>query len=192
MLTNLQLSNLRVIADAAVSCELLTGIPADLLAAQCILESGWLKAAPANNCFGIKNFRGSYGRQLLPTKEWFSAHDLAWFLHLGDGRTASLVDPTLAPSPSGRRLYRVMDWFATFPDLKSCFNRRAGLFLQTPYSVLQAVYSTDHNFERYVRSLSPIYATAPNYADAVLSLVRQPEVADAITEARMSIGQIKV
>lgn len=191
MLTPTQLSNLATIAAASVSCEFTTGTPADLLCAQCILESAWLKAAPGNNCFGIKDWAGNpYGRQLIPSREWFNDHELAWFLHLNDRRTAIPVENT-APTPSGRLLYRTMDWFATFPDLKSCFNKRAALFLYGSYRTFQVTYTTDHNFENYVRGISKFYSTTPNYADVVLSIVRQPDVVEAITVARMNVGQPK-
>src|SRR5438477_8715451 len=88
-----QKANLRLIAEAAVASERSTGCPAELQAAQCILETGWLKHAPGNNCFGIKSYGGASGRQLLNTREWFSDADAARFLALGDGRTASLATP---------------------------------------------------------------------------------------------------
>ena len=49
-----QLAALRRIAEAAVTAERETGCPAEISAAQCIVESAWLQIAPGNNCFGIK------------------------------------------------------------------------------------------------------------------------------------------
>jgi len=49
-----QLAALRRIAEAAVAAERETGCPAEISAAQCIVESAWLQVAPGNNCFGIK------------------------------------------------------------------------------------------------------------------------------------------
>ncbi len=43
------------IAEAAVAAERETGCPAEISAAQCVLESSWLRVAPGNNCFGIKS-----------------------------------------------------------------------------------------------------------------------------------------
>jgi hypothetical protein len=85
--------NLFFIAQAAVASEQSTGCPAELQAAQCILETGWLKQAPGNNCFGIKIYDGAYGRQLLHTREWFTDAETARFLALGEGRTAELIQP---------------------------------------------------------------------------------------------------
>jgi flagellum-specific peptidoglycan hydrolase FlgJ len=49
-----QLAALRRIAEAAAGAERATGCPAEISAAQCIVESAWLRVAPGNNCFGIK------------------------------------------------------------------------------------------------------------------------------------------
>jgi flagellum-specific peptidoglycan hydrolase FlgJ len=62
VLTQEQQQALTQIASAAVNAERATGIPAELSAAQCILESAWLTRAPGNNCFGIKatDHNGAY------------------------------------------------------------------------------------------------------------------------------------
>jgi len=188
-LTQQQLSNLSVyIAPAAIDCELKLSIPADLTAAQCILESAWLKIKPGWNCFGIKNYDGSFGRQLLLTREFFNDKELAWFLHLGDGREASLVDPSVPANAAGRREYRVMDYFATFPDLTACFAKRASLFLHGTYLTFAKAYQQDHNFEAYVRAVAKVYATAPNYAEVIMSIIRMPEVVEALDDAKEAVG----
>src|SRR5579872_7370119 len=86
-----QRTKLRQIAQAAVASERATGCPAELQAAQCILETGWLSHAPGNNCFGIKSYPGESGRQLLHTREWFTDTGVRQFLASGDGRTAELA-----------------------------------------------------------------------------------------------------
>lgn len=188
-LSPMQQTNLHLIADASITCEMRTSIPADLICAQCILESAWLKVAPGHNCFGIKSYLGEFGRQLLMTREWFDDHSLAWFLHLGDSRTATLVDPTLPPDSKGRRQYRCYDWFSTFPDLASCFAKRASLFQHGAYGMYATAYSQDHNFDRYARSVAQKYATAPNYADVIMSIVRMPEVVEALQDAKEAVGK---
>lgn len=104
------------IANIAVKVEKSHDCPAEVLYAQCAVESKWLKAAPGNNCFGYKEYKGAFGRQLLSTWEKFTPDQLTAFLRLGDGRKI-LTDN--APN------YEVLDWFATFPDLESCFVKRA-------------------------------------------------------------------
>lgn len=176
---------LEQIAQAAVACEEQTGCPALLLAAQCILESGWLAHAPGNNCFGIKQYTGAYGRQLLRTQEWFGAAELARFLDLGDGRTAKPVLPARQDA-RGRHLYDVMDWFATFATLADCFAKRAALFSAGRYAPFAEAYRQHGDIEAYVRGIAPIYATDPGYAKAVLSLVDDSSIQGALRAARQS------
>src|SRR5437588_781772 len=122
-----QKTNLRLIAQAAVASERATACPAELQVAQCILETGWLKHTPGNNCFGIKSYEGAFGRQLLHTREWFTDAEDRRFVALGDGRTAEAAKP-IQQDAHGRKLYNVQDWFATFATLGDCFARRAAMF----------------------------------------------------------------
>jgi flagellum-specific peptidoglycan hydrolase FlgJ len=178
-----QKKKLRLIAQAAVAAEKATACPAELQAAQCILESGWLDHAPGNNCFGIKSFSGENGRQLLATREWFTGEELARFLALGDGRTARIAQPGRHDA-RGRRLYHVRDWFASFATLADCFARRAAGFTAGRYAPFAAAYQADHNLEALVRGIAPIYATDPSYADKVLGFVHDPDIQEAISRAR--------
>ena len=178
-----QKNNLRLIAQAAVASEKATRCPAELQTAQCILETGWLAHAPGNNCFGVKSYTGEFGRQLLSTREWFNAQDLSRFLALGDGRTAAAAIP-LQHDARGRTLYHVQDWFATFATLGDCFARRAALFITGPYQPFANAYFADGNLEALVHGIAPIYATDPSYADKVLSLIHNADVAAALARAR--------
>jgi flagellum-specific peptidoglycan hydrolase FlgJ len=49
-----QTTFLQLAAQAAVLAEIATGCPSALSVAQAVLESGWGKACPGNNVFGIK------------------------------------------------------------------------------------------------------------------------------------------
>lgn len=170
------------IATAAVACERLTGCPAGMISAQVILESGWLKSAPGNNALGIKDYHGSFGRQLLATMEWFTLGECAHFLSLGDNRTAQAAgDPRQS---DGRRPYHVKDWFSTFATLGDCFSKRASMWDKGPYAKAAAAYRAGGTVEQLVRDIAPIYATAPNYAAIVLSLVNDPSIKAAIATAR--------
>jgi len=181
-----QKANLRLIAQAAVSSERITGCPAELQAAQCILETGWLSHAPGNNCFGIKSYDGAAGRQLLRTREWFTDGAAASFLSLGDGRIAELASP-VQQDARGRKLYCVEDWFATFPTLGDCFARRAAMFGAGRYAPFAAAYKAGGTLEDLVRGIAPLYATDPGYADAVLALIRNAGVQAAIGAARAEV-----
>lgn len=169
------------IAPAAVSAARLTGVPAELLCAQAILESGWLEHAPGNNCFGIKSYQGQYGRQLLRTREWLTPQELARFIALGDARTAQAVLPE-RKDELGRTLYDVRDWFATFATLGDCFLRRALLFTEGRYVESWKRYLENRDLEAFVRAMAPIYATDSHYADAVLAIARMPEVTSIVEQ----------
>jgi flagellum-specific peptidoglycan hydrolase FlgJ len=182
-----QKAKLQLIAQAAVASEKATTCPAELQAAQCILETGWLSHAPGNNCFGIKSYAGEFGRQLLSTKEWFTDAELAAFLAPGDGRQATLAQP-VQQDARGRRLYNVEDWFATFAVLGDCFARRAAMFSLGRYAPLAAAWRASRDLEALVRGIAPIYATDPTYADKVLSLIRNTDVQAAIVQARAGVS----
>jgi flagellum-specific peptidoglycan hydrolase FlgJ len=175
--------NLPKIARAAVDAEGQTGCPAELMAAQCILETGWLAAAPENNCFGIKSYAGNFGRQLLRTKEWFTDEQLRHFLALGDQRHAEM-DAAVPPRSDGRKRYAVWDWFATFKDLGDCFAKRAAMWDKGPYSKAATAFKQGGGLEDLVRGIAPVYATDPKYADSVLGIIHQRDVQTAILQAR--------
>jgi flagellum-specific peptidoglycan hydrolase FlgJ len=182
-----QRTNLARIAEAAVASERSTGCPAELQAAQCILETGWLNHAPGNNCFGIKSYEGVFGRQLLRTREWFTGSEAARFLAAGDGRTAVPAEPAQQDA-HGRKLYSVQDWFATFATLGDCFARRAAMFTVGRYAPFAAAYQAGGSLEALIRGIAPIYATQPGYADAVLALIGNPAVQSALAAARAQVS----
>jgi flagellum-specific peptidoglycan hydrolase FlgJ len=99
-----QFSALRRIAQAAVAAERETGCPAEISAAQCIVESAWLKVAPGNNAFGIKS-RASADCQYCLTKEYVN----------GEWQKQKLA-------------------FAVYPDLAACFVAHAHLIQRGPYA----------------------------------------------------------
>jgi flagellum-specific peptidoglycan hydrolase FlgJ len=172
------------IGPAAVACERAVGCPAELTAAQAILESGWLDKAPENNCFGIKAHASVAGRQLLTTTEWFTDQEAAAFLARGDEREAEPVDP---PQVLGtRKKYHVKDWFAAYPDLAACFADHAGVLQAPVYAPTWTRYREDGDLEAFIRGIAAHYATDPGYADTILRLARDATVAAAIAASRNS------
>jgi flagellum-specific peptidoglycan hydrolase FlgJ len=165
---------------AAVTASKATGIPPELLVAQWAVESGWGKHAPGNNCFGIKQYKGAHGRQLLRTREWFTDPQLLAFLAMGDGRTAT---PT-GQAKGDRREYSCQDWFATFPTLEACFERRAALFRVGRYKPFADQYDKDGDVAALIRGIAPIYATDPMYAGALLRVINGEAVNSALDGAR--------
>jgi flagellum-specific peptidoglycan hydrolase FlgJ len=74
----------------------------------------------------------------------------------------------------------VQDWFSTFATLGDCFTRRAMMFPEGRYAPAARAYRETANLEAFVRTIAPIYATDPHYADAVLAIARAPEVTGII------------
>ena len=171
--------NLPQIAAAAFAAQKATGCPGLLLIAQCALETGWLSSVPQNNCFGIKDYPGAYGRQMLKTTEWFNNSEKRWFLTKGDGRTLEPVDRSPGPGVvdmHGRSKYYAQDWFATFETLAACFAKRAALFGSGPYGYAAQRFKVDGDLPALVKAIAPYYATDPGYADKVLAIIRQADV----------------
>jgi len=163
MLTPEQQKNLKLIAEASVACEFITGCPAMVSAAQCILESGWLKACPGNNCFGIKDTDRYPGSQYVLTKEYIN----------GEWVTQTLL-------------------FEVYPSLTDCFVDHArlitgGFYANKPncYSVAFKQYLVDKDVDKYIRGISKYYATDPTYADQIISLAHSQSVTNAIQQARV-------
>jgi flagellar protein FlgJ len=149
-----QLAALRRIAEAAAAAERDTGCPAEISAAQCIVESAWLAIAPGNNCFGIKAKAGDNCQYCL-TKEYLNGE---W------------TSQTLA--------------FATYPTLTACFAAHAQLLQRGVYAPAWQHYQGNHDLDAYIRGIAEHYATDPGYAPKILRLAHGPHVAAAVVEAR--------
>ena len=185
MLTGDQSSSLtNQAAPAACDVERKGGPPAELTVAQWAIESGWGAHAPENNCFGIKAYSGCHGRQLLPTYEWFTGKEAEAFLHAGDSRTLSLVEP-LQERPDGRKKYHARDWFATFSSLADAFAYYQGkLLTDRRYAPALSRYRDDRDLPALIRSIAPFYATDPGYADKLIAITSMDVVRAAIQHAR--------
>jgi peptidoglycan hydrolase FlgJ len=152
-----ELDRLNAAAQAAVACEETTGVPAELTVAQWAVESGCGAHEPGNNCFGIKAYSGCYGVQLLETSEVVG----------GVTRAVKLE-------------------FATFPTLGACFQKHAELISEAaPYQRIWQQYRASKSVTALVEGMAPIYATAPNYASTLLNVISMPQVASAISKARL-------
>lgn len=185
-MTDDQKARLSDAAGAAVGCEKTTLCPAELSVAQWAVESGWGQHQPGGNCFGIKQRTGR-GRQLLSTKEWFTAAQLAAFLAKGDGRTATpVLGPAGQPITNGALTeYQVQDWFAAYDSLEGCFEDHAHLIVTgTPYAVAWTKYKVDSDLDSFITGVAARYATAPGYAQTLLTLIAKIEVQAALASAR--------
>lgn len=162
---------LPIIAKAAVDVERKTGFPAEVLFAQCALESGWLAHAPGNNPFGIKYKPERHpDKQLLRTKEWFTPSELAQWLASMPGR--SVVEETDKVDEKGRRLYVVMDWFAKFPSIADACSDYVRFLTRGRYAKAWEQFNANRDWKQLVRGIANAgYATAPNYASSVIAMV---------------------
>lgn len=151
-----KLEALAQIAPAAVRSEKFTGCPAVLTVAQCALESGWLKHAPGNNCFGIKKAERHTATQTLLTTEF------------EDGKPV-----------------KIPQQFAAYDSLEDCFCDHGKLLTTRPvYAAAWERYRKDGDIERLVYGIASRYATDPAYASKVLRIMRDPDVSAAIQAAR--------
>lgn len=153
MLDEKKLAALRLAAQSAIACEDKTGCPAELTIAQWALESGWGNHAPGNNCFGIKYYKGAFGRQTLATTEYIN------------GKLVSLPQD-----------------FATFPSLEACFEKHALLITKgTRYRPAYLRFAITGSLSQLVRDIAPIYAPGnTKYVDGVLSILAMRQVKTAL------------
>jgi flagellum-specific peptidoglycan hydrolase FlgJ len=182
MLTPEQQAAVKVIVAAAVASERATACPAELSAAQCIFESGYLSRAPGNNCFGIKSTSVNEPCQLLTTKEWFTDQQLTSFLNGRPGRTAV---PT-GNVNGARKEYSAQDWFRSYDTLAGCFNDHARIIQNGPYLSAWQQYRLDRILDAYIAGVAAHYATDPTYKDQITSEARSATVTAALAAARAS------
>ena len=154
-MTQQQQQALAQIAQASVAAERATGCPAELSAAQCILESGWLSRCPDNNCFGIMPDHHGAGVQYFISREFL---DGAWVTK--------------------------QEAFEKYDTLADCFADHARLIQQGAYLPAWQQYQKDHDLDALIAGIAKHYATAPDYAKQVASLASAPYVSIAVQAAR--------
>jgi flagellum-specific peptidoglycan hydrolase FlgJ len=151
------------IANASVAAELATGCPAEISAAQCVWESGWLQHMPPNscNCFGIKDTDRFPGAVYVYTTEWMAGK--------------------LTPARAA---------FEVYPTLDACFVDHAllitgGSEMNNLYAPAWGLYCQDHNRDSWFRSISTIYAPGNlAYSELVLATSKSQEIQEAVAIAR--------
>lgn len=160
-----QLEALDTIAAAAVIAERQTGCPAELSAAQCILESSWLTVCPGNNCFGIKATDDSATYQFtreFRNGQWVTEKDA--FEAYPDLATCFIVHANLLQAGVYSTAWNWYQQGAAVP------------------------VSKDLALDGYIRGVAQHYATDPQYAQEVLTLAHGPHVTEAIAKARAAGG----
>jgi flagellar protein FlgJ len=160
MLTPAQEKFLKMAAEAAVRSERRTGVPAEVVLAQAILESGWGRSMPpdSNNVFGIKNTDRYPGASYAMTTEW---------------------------TASGPQ--RVNAAFEKYPSLEECFVDHARLISgvnRNVYTPHFRLYSADKDVRGFLWGIAAHYATDPQYAVKCWSLATSSLVDRALSAAR--------
>lgn len=142
-----------------------TGVPWLVTLGQAALESGWGSAAPGNNFFGIKAKATDLpeSRQLLRTTEVLSRPDAVF---------PEVISVT--PRPDGRYDYVVRDWFRSYATPAEGFAHH-GRFLRDNARYAAAFEHTDDPYEFARQVAAAGYATAPTYADVLVSTMQQIE-----------------
>ena len=128
-------------AKAQVDCY---GLPASVLIAQGILESGWGKSIIGEyNLFGRK--WGAWGNYIeVPTTEYY------------DGAYHDAVD-------------RFQDYDSL---LQACDDWCILITQEECYGYAWGIWCATHDIEQFVRAFAEVYATDPDYADKILSIIR--------------------
>jgi flagellum-specific peptidoglycan hydrolase FlgJ len=135
-------------SQAAIDCMHKTGVPASVTLAQAFVESAQGRHAPGNNFFGMKG-KGTAGSQLLYTKE---------------------------QDPKTKRIYTIRAPFRKYNNAEESFEDHARLLSTAPrYKAAMAVRSNGEAFAREIQKAG--YATALNYADALIKIIRTYKLA---------------
>jgi flagellar protein FlgJ len=148
-------------AGGAKKSEQQTGVPASIIIAQAILESGWGEhhMGDANNYFGIK-------AQVKDGKIVF-----------GDVATG-YVDRVTKEYDKNGRAYTVVAHFRSYKDMAGSFIDH-GIFLtrNARYRKVLDAYAKSKEADEFARGLQKAgYATDPNYADMLISLMKKHDL----------------
>lgn len=148
-----------------------SGIPVLFALAQSALESGWGKSAKGNMMFGVKkgsgkNYGGWQGHsQLITTTEYSSVST----------RNYPFIYPGYPiQTASGKWKYRIKDFFRAYPSPFFSFIDWAGLLIKNSRYRNAILHRNDpYRFADEVARAG--YATDPNYASKVKSIMREIE-----------------
>lgn len=157
-LTESQRKFLTEICDAAVSCEIKTGLPAEITVAQAILESGWGRYVPRGsyNLFGVKDTSRYPGSVQASTIEYI------------DGKPRT-----------------VLAKFEAYPSYQEAIADHARLLTTTSiYKPHFDLYRKTGELNGFIWAISAHYATDPGYATKLMAILNGQEVKKSIEQAR--------
>lgn len=156
------------IAQASVATERATGFPAEVIAGQAAIESGWLRSMKGNNVFGWKAYPGCHDRQLIQTTEWLDAVGVTQY----NGQDGRKIVKYLGHVKGNLKLYAVMDYFAAFPSIAEAFRSHVARLQSMPrYQVAWKAFQANGDARGLIRGIAKAgYSTAPDYAAKVIEI----------------------
>lgn len=138
---------LAMMISPAQACQRATGIPASLILAQAALESGWGARCPGNNLFGIKADKAWKG----PTVD-VPTHEVI------NGKRIAITDKFRAYASWADSMADHARFFQVNRRYRDCFKETTG--------------------EGWARAVAKAgYATDPNYATLLISIMRGRKMA---------------
>ena len=166
-----QLNFIKTYKSVSLESERKTGISALSILAQAGLESGWGKSPIGNNFFGIKVPKSLVSstpkekKQLLRTMEVLATPN-------EKDRFPEVI--SITKRTDGKYLYIVRDWFMKYDSPEECFTDHANFFFRNKrYAKALEVKADPYKFAEEVAKAG--YATAPNYADSLKTLIKEIE-----------------
>lgn len=184
MLNPKQSEFLALASRAAVAAERRYGVPAELTCAQAVLESGWGRRSPGNNCFGLKATARNPQVVMVPTEEVLTPMQVAAWEAKHTPKRARVIERL----PDGHVRVELLDAFASFPALADCFAEHGRLLSEGhPYREALADFHIKDNLAAYIERVALSYATDPNYAKSIFALLIMRQVTEALAAARAEI-----
>ena len=146
---------------AAKASQISTGVPASVIIAQAILESGWGKShmGAANNYFGIKAFEKNGVVDFGPVATGF-------------------VDRNTKEFDKHGNAFFVVAHFRAYKDMAGSFTDH-GLFLKNGprYAGAMAAYAKNKDASEFAKGLQQAgYATDPAYAVKLISIMTKNDL----------------
>ena len=155
----------------ALESERKTGISAIFILAQAGLESAWGESPIGNNFFGIKVPKSLVSstpkekKQLLRTTEVLSSPN-------EKSKFPEVI--SITKRTDGKYLYVVRDWFMKYANPEECFTDHANFFFRNKrYAKALEVKADPYKFAEEIAKAG--YATAPNYAESLKTLIKEIE-----------------
>lgn len=140
------------ISPAAVASMAVSGVPASFTIAEGALESGWGAHAPGNNLFGVKA-------------------DAAWTGPVTTQRTREVLH--------GQSVV-ITARFRAYPDWQGCMDDHAAFLHSNPRYHAAFDCKDGESFAQAVAAAG--YATDPQYADKLISIMRHHNLAQYDTQ----------